>query len=229
MFSLQMEENTLMKEALGKMKNSKEKNMCWQDGRLFEDKEDWIVDSCTKCTCQVASGQMCRFSVNIDDRANISSRQESKIVCHQITCPPVACASPSFLDGECCPVCLREYFGLFLSSRWCQLLFMRKSWFWTCVSSLLPAVDSDDGWSPWSEWTECTVTCGTGTQQRGRSCDATSNPCTGPSIQTRKCSLVKCDKRGKGFFSFISFPVFQFPAAVTTQLSYYLEQRRPLS
>lgn len=31
------------------------------------------------------------------------------------------------------------------------------------------------------------------------------------------------------FFSFNSFPVFQFPAAVTTQLSYYLEQRRPLS
>ncbi|CAG09458.1 unnamed protein product, partial [Tetraodon nigroviridis] len=46
------EENMFMKEALGKMKNSKEKNMCWQDGRLFEDKEDWIVDSCTKCTCQ---------------------------------------------------------------------------------------------------------------------------------------------------------------------------------
>uniref|UniRef100_A0A3Q0T5R9 Thrombospondin-2 n=1 Tax=Amphilophus citrinellus TaxID=61819 RepID=A0A3Q0T5R9_AMPCI len=120
--------------------NSSEKNMCWQDGRLFDDKEDWVVDSCTKCTCQ-----------------------ESKIVCHQITCPPVACASPSFIDGECCPVCL--------------------------------PMDSEDGWSPWSEWTECTVTCGIGTQQRGRSCDATSNPCTGPSIQTRKCSLGKCDSR----------------------------------
>uniref|UniRef100_A0AAY4DX51 Thrombospondin-2 n=1 Tax=Denticeps clupeoides TaxID=299321 RepID=A0AAY4DX51_9TELE len=91
------------------------------------------------------------------------SEQESKIVCHQITCPAVACASPTFLDGECCPVCLPK--------------------------------DSEDGWSPWSEWTECTVTCGTGTQQRGRSCDATSNPCTGPSIQTRKCSLGKCDSR----------------------------------
>uniref|UniRef100_A0A673K3K7 Thrombospondin-2-like n=1 Tax=Sinocyclocheilus rhinocerous TaxID=307959 RepID=A0A673K3K7_9TELE len=116
------------------------KRMCWQDGRLFEDKEDWVVDSCTKCTCQ-----------------------ESKIVCHQITCPPVSCASPTFLDGECCPVCLH----------------------------------SEDGWSPWSEWTECTVTCGTGTQQRGRSCDAASNPCNGPSIQTRRCNLGKCDSRGE--------------------------------
>lgn len=103
------------------------------------------------------------------------------------------------------------------------------------VSSLLPAVDSDDGWSPWSEWTECTVTCGTGTQQRGRSCDATSNPCTGSSIQTRKCSLVKCDSRGKDFFFFFFCfscvqSAFEFKGvAVTTQLSYYVEQRRPLS
>lgn len=46
-----------MKDALGKMKNSKEKHMCWQDGRLFEDKEDWVVDSCTTCTCQVGDIQ----------------------------------------------------------------------------------------------------------------------------------------------------------------------------
>ncbi|MGH0137847.1 UNVERIFIED_CONTAM: hypothetical protein FKN15_020680 [Acipenser sinensis] len=90
----------------------------------------------------------------------------SKTVCHQITCPAVSCASPSFIEGECCPVCLPK--------------------------------DSEDGWSPWSEWTECTVTCGTGTQQRGRSCDATSNTCGGPSIQTRRCSLGKCDSRIDG-------------------------------
>lgn len=75
-----------MKEALNKMQNPSEQSMCWQDGRLFEDKEDWIVDSCTKCTCQ-----------------------EGKVVCRQITCPPVACANPSFIDGECCPVCLRKW------------------------------------------------------------------------------------------------------------------------
>lgn len=50
-----------MKEVLGNMKNIKDKRMCWQDGRLFEDKEDWVVDSCTKCTCQV------RRSVTYDE------------------------------------------------------------------------------------------------------------------------------------------------------------------
>lgn len=49
----QGEENTVMKKALGNLKNTKHNRMCWQDGRLFEDKEDWVVDSCTKCTCQV--------------------------------------------------------------------------------------------------------------------------------------------------------------------------------
>lgn len=59
-----------MKEALGRMKNTKEKNMCWQDGRLFDDKEDWVVDSCTKCTCQVVpshNGNMYRCTVDVSD------------------------------------------------------------------------------------------------------------------------------------------------------------------
>lgn len=80
------------------------------------------------------------------------------------------------------------------------LLFCAKRWSIKMLHLHVPAMDSDDGWSPWSEWTECTVTCGIGTQQRGRSCDATSNPCTGPSIQTRKCSLGKCDSRGEDLF-----------------------------
>lgn len=41
-----------MRKTLAKMKTSSEQ-ICWQDGRQFEDKEEWVVDSCTKCTCQV--------------------------------------------------------------------------------------------------------------------------------------------------------------------------------
>uniref|UniRef100_A0A8C9SBI3 Thrombospondin 2 n=1 Tax=Scleropages formosus TaxID=113540 RepID=A0A8C9SBI3_SCLFO len=132
------DENTAMKETLAKMKMS-EQQVCWHDGRLFEDKEDWVVDTCTMCTCK-----------------------EGRAVCREILCPLVSCANPTFPDGECCPVCL--------------------------------STDSNEftAWSPWSEWTTCTVTCGTGTQQRGRSCDDSSSSCPGPSIQTRRCSMGKC-------------------------------------
>ncbi|XP_010386645.2 thrombospondin-2 [Rhinopithecus roxellana] len=134
-------DNQFLWELIGGPPKTRNMSACWQDGRFFAENETWVVDSCTTCTCK-----------------------KFKTICHQITCPPATCASPSFVEGECCPSCLHS-------------------------------VDGEEGWSPWAEWTECSVTCGSGTQQRGRSCDVTSNTCLGPSIQTRACSLSKCDTR----------------------------------
>lgn len=76
----------------------------------------------------------------------------------------------------------------------CARLRAEASW-GPCASHA--AADGEEGWSPWAEWTECSASCGPGTQQRGRSCDVTSNTCLGPSIQTRACSLGKCDNRSE--------------------------------
>ncbi|XP_055980861.1 thrombospondin-2 [Sorex fumeus] len=133
-------ENQLFLEMIGGPHRTRNASGCLQDGRFYGENDTWVVDRCTTCTCR-----------------------SLRTICHQITCPPATCASPSLQDGECCPSC--------------------------------DHVVSEEGWSPWAEWTECSVTCGSGTQQRGRSCDVTLSACRGPSIQTRGCSPGQCDPR----------------------------------
>uniref|UniRef100_A0A674P382 Thrombospondin-1 n=1 Tax=Takifugu rubripes TaxID=31033 RepID=A0A674P382_TAKRU len=91
----------------------------------------------------------------------------SATVCRKISCPLIPCANATVPDGECCP---------------------------RCGSSM---VSDQGGWSPWSAWTQCSVTCGRGIQQRGRSCDRINSDCEGTSVQTRDCYPQECDKRFK--------------------------------
>uniref|UniRef100_A0A8C6WT15 Thrombospondin 1a n=2 Tax=Neogobius melanostomus TaxID=47308 RepID=A0A8C6WT15_9GOBI len=93
--------------------------------------------------------------------------QNSATICRKISCPLIPCANATVPDGECCPRC--------------------------GTSNDYP----EDGWSPWSDWTHCSVTCGRGIQQRGRSCDRINSNCDGTSVQTRDCYLQECDKRFK--------------------------------
>ncbi|KAL0969159.1 hypothetical protein UPYG_G00223290 [Umbra pygmaea] len=91
--------------------------------------------------------------------------QNSATVCRKISCPLMPCANATVPDGECCPRCGHTN-GF-----------------------------AEDGWSPWSEWTHCSVSCGRGIQQRGRSCDRINSNCEGTSVQTRDCYPQECDKR----------------------------------
>uniref|UniRef100_A0A674BBX9 Thrombospondin-1 n=1 Tax=Salmo trutta TaxID=8032 RepID=A0A674BBX9_SALTR len=93
--------------------------------------------------------------------------QNSATVCRKISCPLMPCANATVPDGECCPRCGN------------------------------PNNYAEDGWSPWSEWTHCSVSCGRGIQQRGRSCDRINSNCEGTSVQTRDCYPQECDKRFK--------------------------------
>uniref|UniRef100_A0A673C9F5 Thrombospondin-1-like n=1 Tax=Sphaeramia orbicularis TaxID=375764 RepID=A0A673C9F5_9TELE len=93
--------------------------------------------------------------------------QNSATICRKISCPLMPCANATVPDGQCCP---------------------------RCGTSNDYA---EDGWSQWSEWTHCSVTCGRGIQQRGRSCDRINSNCDGTSVQTRDCYLQECDKRFK--------------------------------
>uniref|UniRef100_A0A2K5XEV5 Thrombospondin-2 n=1 Tax=Mandrillus leucophaeus TaxID=9568 RepID=A0A2K5XEV5_MANLE len=81
-------DNQFLWELIGGPPKTRNMSACWQDGRFFAENETWVVDSCTTCTCK-----------------------KFKTICHQITCPPATCASPSFVEGECCPSCLHSVDG----------------------------------------------------------------------------------------------------------------------
>merc|ERR1711953_1023081 len=46
-------------------------------------------------------------------------------------------------------------------------------------------------WGKWGQWSECSVTCGSGTKTRTRSCLTTG--CVGKSVKTKTCNKRACD------------------------------------
>ena len=59
------------------------------------------------------------------------------------------------------------------------------------------AIPVDGGWTAWTDWVACSVTCGTGTQQRSHAC---TNPppsnggviCSGAPTESQPCATAPC-------------------------------------
>ena len=57
-------------------------------------------------------------------------------------------------------------------------------------------------WAPWDSWTACSVTCGSGVQERTRTCnkvDPSDADCEGESMQQMGCTVAACPQTGKKY------------------------------
>ena len=71
------------------------------------------------------------------------------------------------------------------------------------------AVDGE--WSDWKDWSSCSTTCGTGTQERERTCTEPrpafgGKDCIGVNRESKSCQEIPCP--GKVLVSVFLFPVF---------------------
>ena len=72
---------------------------------------------------------------------------------------------------------------------------------------MLRLITVNGGWSLWSEYSPCSVTCGSGTKVRMRTC---TNPvpenngaeCTGVRVETQSCDMGPCSGK-KLVFSYV--------------------------
>lgn len=119
--NFQSNDNQFLWELIGGPPKTRNMSACWQDGRFFAENETWVVDSCTKCTCKVRPAARAPQPLALAGQPALAGRwvwgsrggymnaslssQKFKTVCHQISCPPVTCANPSLLEGDCCPSC----------------------------------------------------------------------------------------------------------------------------
>ncbi|XP_072436601.1 cysteine-rich motor neuron 1 protein [Chiloscyllium punctatum] len=58
------------------------KVVCHFNEKTYADEERWDIDSCTHCYCL-----------------------QGQTLCSTVSCPPLPCLEPVYVDGSCCPVC----------------------------------------------------------------------------------------------------------------------------
>ncbi|XP_076457783.1 uncharacterized protein LOC143291669 isoform X2 [Babylonia areolata] len=69
----------------------------------------------------------------------------------------------------------------------------------TKVCRGLPSCCVHGGWTDWCPWAACSVTCGSGMQQRRRTCSSPApndcgRPCPGPDVDMRRCLAGPCPR-----------------------------------
>jgi len=108
---------------------------------------------------------------------------------------------------------------------WTEFIYFISGWNISSVYSIIwtvsdtpvfcyTAIPVDGGWTAWTEWVACSVTCGTGTQQRSHAC---TNPppsnggviCSGVPFETQPCATDPCPSMFTFKGMFVSFPLLQ--------------------
>ena len=86
----------------------------------------------------------------------------------------------------------------------------------------LQTTSVDGGWTDTDEWSKCTKRCGTGTQNRTRTC---TNPapqhggdsCVGEAFQTRECNTRPCPSK------MLSYSLFLFITILLIIVKYWAQ------
>ncbi len=69
-----------------------------------------------------------------------------------------------------------------------------------CIAVFFPHYPVNGGWADWSSWGSCSVTCGTGTRNRTRTCTNPApqhggNNCARDNTENKPCSCPACPGR----------------------------------
>ncbi|KAJ6664621.1 hypothetical protein lerEdw1_006194 [Lerista edwardsae] len=180
-------ENEKIMELLGPNTTLKNYSACWQDGREFENHAQWVVDSCTKCSCQLMtvrraglhglSGRSALSPVDLEPSSEEDHVMSPAILAevHPFKREPVPLANATTaMGGKNCQGSGRE-------TKECEGI----------------PCPINGRWGPWSPWSVCTVTCGGGIRERSRLCNSPEpqyggKTCTGDVIQHDMCNKQDC-------------------------------------
>lgn len=124
----------------------------------------------------------------------------TKLQCHMLQTNTDPCCTPSLsvrLPVSCLFLSLTSMSFSFLSFLHLCLTLFSPPHFSLSLSLHLPVVvfAVEGQWLDWAAWSQCSVSCGSGTQQRQRRCSVSVHgwaECKGPHAETRECTNPSC-------------------------------------